>query len=141
MRPFVLLAMFLLLALAAPLHAGEDLYPRTSEADIQQVLNRLQGSSGLYGATRSEMSAFVDMVDAKALAEIVERMHHQLLERGNVEDLDLYSVSAFVRENLTLADTERLLGRQVGQAEFQRGLNAGGNHDSLDSLVQMLMPK
>jgi len=135
-RLVISIAFMFVLTAAASTYAAE--VASDSTADIQQVLNRLRGSSGLYGANASEMNQFIDMVDPQVLAEITERLRVQLEEQGGTENMSLEEVSLFVSQNLTRTDASLLLGTSVSSEDFQRGVQAGRNTDNLDMLVQML---
>lgn len=135
------LTMLLVLAVAIPSLAGETASTTpgsTNPDDVQQVLNRLKGSSGLYGAGPTEMNAFVDMVDTPELTKVVERLNRELLEQGGSEEMSLEEVSAFVQRSFTQQDASSILGKNVSAGDFQRGLQAGSDAQNLDMLVQML---
>ena len=135
----VFLVAFLIFAGATQSFAAQNQAASANVDDIQLVLNRLQGQSGLYGATPEAMAAFATMVQPPELAKVVGRLHQQMLEQGyDPENVDLQTVSSFVRQNLTRDDVEHMLGRGVTQGEFQQGLQAGSQQQNLDALVQML---
>lgn len=137
----VILAVLLVFAAAIPSLAGETVSvtrSATNEGDIQSVLDRLRTTSGLYGADSSEMNSFVNMVNTPALTQVVDRMKNELLEQGGSEDLTMAEVSAFVQRNLTQQDASSILGMSVSSHDFQRGLQAGGDSQNLDMLIQML---
>lgn len=135
----ILLALMLF---AAPSFAAEGVaVAPTSTADVQQILDSLKGQPGLYGASGDEMTEFLGMVQTPELAAIVTRMNQQLQARGNTENMTLEEVSAFVAQNLTHADVEKLLGQSVTQEEYRQGVKDGTNPDNLQALVQMLQTK
>lgn len=135
------IAALLLLMSVAPSLAGETagaaVAPTRTE-DVQQVLERLKGQPGLYGAGAAEMTVFMSMVQTPELAEIVDRLHRQLLEHGDPENMDLQAISAFVQQNLTREDAERILGQSVSSAEYRDAVRKGGESQNLDQLVKML---
>ena len=133
------IAFMIVLTVTASAHAGEVVSDST--ADIQQVLDRLRGTSGLYGATSTEMGQFIDMIDTPELAAITARLRVQLEERGDTDTLTLEEVSHFVSQNFTLADAASILGRSVRTEEFQRGVQSGRDSQNLDMLVNMLGKK
>lgn len=143
MKTFAL-AIVLSLGISTLVLAAENTptVPTVQQGDVQLVLDRLQGSSGLYGATPTEMNQFLGMVQTPEMTKIVERMHQQMVAQGlNVDTMDLQDVSAFVQQNLTRQDAEALLGQSVSPRDFQQGVQAGGDPDNLNSLLQMLSPK
>lgn len=135
------LAVLLVVAGVIPSFAGETggsaAAPATTQ-DVQQVLDRLQGQPGLFGAGSAEMAVFMSMVQTPELTRIVERLNRQLLEQGDPETMDLQAVSAFVRQNLTLQDAERILGQRIERSEYQEAVRKGGESENLDQLVKML---
>ena len=140
-RAILVLALFA--ATVIPSFAAEALPGSDSADNIQQILDKLRGTPGLYGASGSEMNQFIDMVDTPELSRVVARINQQLLEQGYSESNppDMATVSALVRQSLTRQDAEAILGTSVSQQDFQQGLQAGGQEQNLDQLIQMLNSK
>lgn len=131
----------LLAALAIPAYAGEVAEAEANQGSIEEILNRLKGNPGLYGASGQEMSQFIDMVDKSELSSLVSRLSAELQAQGNVENMSMEDVSAFVAQHLTRGDAERLLGQSVKEDEFQRAVGAGKQSENLDMLIDMLHSK
>lgn len=131
----------LIAVFAIPSYAGELTAANDNVGDIEEVLKRLKGNPGLYGASGQEMSQFIDMIDSAELASLVASLSAELQAQGDVENLDMEKVSAFVAQRLTKGDAERLLGQSVSEDQFQRAVGMGRQSENIDQLVEMLRTK
>ena len=134
-----LLALLFAMALAAGISfAGETTAETTiNSAEVEEALKKLQGMPGLEGANAAEMNQFVNMLQSPEMARVASRLSAQLAAQGNTGDMNMDSIAAFVRQNLTKEDIEAIMGQSISSSDYQQAVT-GGDPEAMKQMLERL---
>lgn len=100
--------------------AGE----KADEKEIGDALKNLQGLEGIYGGNAEDMDKFLKMVQTPEMTKLVEQLNSRMAAQGITGEADQATIDAFVRENITKEDVEKLLGQKIRDEDFRRAMSS-----------------
>lgn len=110
----------------------------STDADMEKTLESLRGLEGISGGNSRDMDQVLNMVQTPEMSNLVNRLNQQLAAESGDGTIDPASVEAFVRQNLTKEDVEKVMGRKISDDDFNRVKTTPINPDEVKRMRERL---